>query len=130
MDAITEQDIDAATLALIRGYYGRLAFERRSITIEVFNEYGETDWTLEEFLGAITAAVAKVPEALRATATVALEGDYEETTSLKISFERPETDQEYAERTRAMLSWATTRKAHTEADERELYARLKAKYAV
>lgn len=123
-----EKDIAPETVEAIRRYAGRQVFERKNLTIEVFSEYGATEWTLPDFLSDVNEAVAKIPEALRASATVDLEGGYDESTSLKISFDRQETDKEYEDRIRELVLRVEHDRKQRAIAERGEYERLKAKF--
>ena len=113
---------DEETLRRARGYGG--GFEPRGMKREVFCEYGETEWTLVDFLRDIQEAVAKVPEHLRDVARVDLEGGYEESTKLSITYPDVESDEEVTARVTRAIQYALSSKA----EERQQYERLKAKY--
>jgi hypothetical protein len=115
-------DLDEADLAHARAYTG--GFERRKVTRTVFSEYGEESWALEDFLADIEEAVAEIPGDKRAVATVELEGGYDESTRLKISYPDVESDDELRERIERAVAYARNRKA----EERAEFERLKAKY--
>lgn len=128
MTETIEMTIDPDIREAIRRYAGRAAFERKILTIEVFNEDGGTEWTLPDFLADVNEAAAKIPEALRASASVDLEGGYEESTYLTISYERPETNGEYEARIRDLVAQLEREKKQRAFAERQEYERLKAKF--
>lgn len=72
--------------------------EPKLLTIEVLKEYAEERWTLSEFMVLLADAAAEIPEQYREMAVVDLEGSYEETGAIIISYQRMETAEEVAKR--------------------------------
>ena len=117
-------EFDDDTLRLVRGYFGGDPRVPRDVTREVFHEYAEEEWTLPEFMALIEDAVAKIPEDKRAEAKVVLEGSYDETSFLKITYCDTETAAEVAERVKRALAYADS----VRGKERAEYERLKSKF--
>lgn len=86
--------LDAKTLAGIARYAGTAWAETKTLTIEVFDFSGGEQWTVEQFQTMVNRLVAGIPPEHMATAQVHLEGGYDETTSLKMTYCRPQTWQE------------------------------------
>src|SRR6476469_9681378 len=102
-------EIDEETLAYAKSYTG--GFERCDIVRKVFEEYGETEWSLADFLSDIQEAVAGIPEDKRAVATVRLECDYDESTKFSISYPDTESDDELNERVQSAIKAAIRKRA-------------------
>ena len=120
------EDFDSETLQLMYGYAGRELFSRRSITEEVFSDDGNTSWDFQDFLDDMAEALAKVPSPLRAKVTVELtrcDCDYG-VGGLTVSYKRPETDEELAQRVDSALGYARQKQR----EERAIFDRLKEKF--
>lgn len=123
-DGVMVTDLDEDTLHRACSYFGRDPRVPREIVDEVLYEFGGETWSLDEFLVMINAAVAQIPPERRHTAKVELNGGYEESTSLKISFARTETPAEVATNVGRAIAYAREQQA----GERATYEALKRKF--
>lgn len=104
-------EIDEETLGIIISYCGGDPRIAREIEVVVFHEYGDESWTIPEFKAAIDHAINEIPEQHRAEAVVSLEGGYEESARLKITYTRLQNQEEIAERVRRALNYARDKQA-------------------
>lgn len=117
-------EFDENTYRRIVSYFGRDPRVPKEVTDTVYDEYGDETWTLSGFQQAIAEAAAKIPEALRASATVELSGGHDEVTRLTISYQRLQTPEEVARDVERGLAYARER----DADDRAKYEALKRKF--
>lgn len=96
----------------------------QELTRYVFDEWGTRYWALPDFLDELNAAVAQIPEAKRGETMVSLEGDYDETGKLRISYDDVETADEVAERIASREQYQRERDARDLAE----FERLSAKF--
>lgn len=96
----------------------------RTVTVTTFSEYATEEWPAQEFLRLVQQAVYAIPPEFQGGATASLEGGYEETTKLTISYERPETAEEAAKREADGLRY----RLEQEARERATYEALRRKF--
>jgi hypothetical protein len=106
---------------LMKSYSGSDFRARRRVEVDALYEMNE-EWALPDFLKLIKDTADAIPEASRDNARVIL-GEYDNGT-LKISFHRSETDDEYASRIRKTEAWADSEIAK----ERRTYEILSIKY--
>lgn len=105
---------------------------KRIVTITVFNkEQYDGEWPPEDAAGAIawlSEKIESIPEAFRSTARIEFDsaGGYEGAhyARIKVTYNRPETDEEYADR----LVAEEARKQRERQFELDTLARLQAKY--
>ena len=121
----TEMELDEETLAFIFAYCGRDPRQRKEVTREAFCEYGSEEWSLAEFQEIIAAAIESIPPERREAARVELEGGYDESTCLKISYADWQSDEEVAKDVASALRYANEKLAR----ERIEFERLKRKFA-
>lgn len=105
---------------------------KKIITVTVFNkERYDGEWPPEDAAGAIawlSEKVESIPEAFRSTARIELDsaGDYEgpHYARIKITYSRPETDEEETNR----MQEEEARQQRRRQEELDTLARLQAKY--
>lgn len=111
--------------ALACRYAGHDFDQARIVTHEIFREYAPGEWSVANFLAYINDAAASIPEEHRAAAKVEMyDPGYDGPTSLRMTYEGPESPETVAERVRQCEKYA----AQSRADERKAYERLKEKF--
>lgn len=107
---------------LAQGYAGQDFRKRKVVTEEAMYAGFTEEWKLQDFIQQVSQAV---PEQYRDKAVVEFSGGgYEESGSFRITYTRPETDEEVSDRVRQALDYARS----SIAAERNQYLRLKAKF--
>lgn len=86
-------EVDAETLRRMRSYTHTL--DRRMVTVTAACIDPPEEWSLEDFQNAIASFIESVPADKRADAKVVFRGGYEESCDLTITYERPQTDEEW-----------------------------------
>lgn len=115
-------ELDAATFSLMVSYFSDDPRVPREISVDVFQEFREAQWTLADFMSMLHDAIAQIPEQYRTSAVVTLRGEV--SPSLSISFMRPETEIEVTENVNRALAYAREQQHK----ERRDYERLKKKF--
>jgi len=121
IEAAMRGEVDPDTLQRMRSYTHSL--ERRTVVDECFTVYPE-EWSFEEFRALMGRLVASIPEDKRHTAKIELTGGYDESTYLRASYERDQTDDEWA----SDVAHALMHARKGQADDLRIYNRLKAKF--
>jgi hypothetical protein len=116
--------MDEETRQICIRYAGRNFDKSQQITVEVLDQWGGEDWSLNEFRVLVDEAIEAIPKEYRAKAKVELGGGFEETLRLRIYYTRPENQAEIDERVARCLQYAKERLE----GERAAYERLKQKY--
>lgn len=106
------------------GYAGADFEKPKEVRIETFREYGSESWAADNFLALVIEAVGQIPPERRDSAIVELEGGYEESTKLVISYRGPETAEAVRDRVRRCEEYVAEKRA----GELATYNRLKAKF--
>ncbi len=127
MGRLTEADFTADELRLMKSYAGQACLNPRSVEEVPFQESTDT-WPLPEFLKLLNEAVESIPETFRDRAEVELQGGYDESTWLKITYSRPETNNEFNVRVGKYAEYARRQIAEKERRDASEYQRLKAKF--
>jgi hypothetical protein len=125
LEAAMRGELDEETKGRMERYSGGHLWKAETRTREVYCLYSSETWTVDEFLAEINSAISKIPTAARATAIVEYEcGGYDESSKFTITFQEPETVEEFACRIGHALMYAREKQ---NAD-LEAYERLKKKY--
>ena len=96
--------------------------DRVMVTVNVIYTFIDEQWPLKEFIEIVTA---KVPQEFTSSARVAfVRGAYDEGDHFEVSYDRPETDREYAERMQRYAEY----EAEDKRRERATYEALKKKF--
>lgn len=121
IEAAMRGEVDDEVMSLMRSYCHTL--DRDTVTHNASYIYRKT-WTLAEFEAEVAYFIASVPEDKRSTACVELKGGYEETSELVVTYERQQTDEEWATDVARALMYARKKQA----DDLAVYRRMKNKY--
>jgi hypothetical protein len=117
-----ENDPDGRSIA---ERYAGVDFDKpKTVWHETFCEYGTTEWSVSEFREQIASAIDIIPKKYLASARVDLDGGYDESTKLVISYEAPESDETVADRVRRCEQYV----AESREKDRQTYERLKRKF--
>lgn len=115
---------DPEGYSMAQGYAGHDFDKPKQISIDTLYEYGAESWTLTDFTALIEEAIEKIPVDKCAEAVVELEGGYEESTYLRISYQGMESPETVAARVNRCEEYVAGRRS----GERAIYERLKAKF--
>ena len=117
--------LTAEQMARLRPWWGNQdPYGPQYVSEEVWTEYSDEEWPLEEFIATLQKAMSKAAKAERATARIALEFGYDGGGSLKLSYTREKTDQEKQVEIDRAIEWLN----ENDARERAEFARLSAKF--
>lgn len=123
IERVMRDDVDDETRRLMQRYTSHPLQQRGEITDVAFL-IGRGEWSFGEFEALMANLFASVPADRRSTARVELKGDLDDATELRVVYDRPETDEEWARAAAQSLMYAR----NTQADERRAYERLKQKF--
>ena len=121
IEAAMRGEVDEETRQLMASYTHNL--DRETITFAAAS-IDPDEWTLKEFEKAVADFIASVPDDKRAAAKVELKGGYEEITELVVSYDRPQTDEEWA----LSIAHALMHARKCQADDLANYERLFRKF--
>lgn len=114
IEAAMRGDVDAKTLLGMKSYTHTI--DRQSVVVTASCINPPEEWSLDEFERAVASFVASVPTEKRSAARVVFRGGYEETCDIAVTYERPQTDEEWGldiahalmhVREREQRDWAT-----------------------
>ena len=122
-DGVTAFENDPDGYRMAQAYAGPDFDKPKECRVETLCEYSG-EWSVADFTYLISQAVAKIPADKRESAKVELEGGYEESTTLRVSYYGLESEAQVAARVRRCEDYV----AQSRKSERVTYERLKAKY--
>jgi hypothetical protein len=123
IEAVMRGEIDADSRRRMLSYTHSL--DRRTVTVTAACIDPPETWSVDDFQKAIAEFVERVPSERRADAKVVFRGGYEETCDLTITYERPQTDEEWG----LALAHALMHVSEINNRDRAAYERVKKKLA-